>query len=196
MTNLLILLVAVNWLVYAVLFGLRTRAAARYPTDRLRKLGWVGASVCALFLLGASQRLGIHLAVEGLLPEQVAEYMTSVGQLVLSLVVTTIVLSGVYTVSRVGGEVARVDRMVSILSSRIPEGLSVTDLGLTARELQVLERMSVGNVSDTEIAAAMSISPATAATHVRNILRKAGISNRRDLMLLATEEPALIGVQR
>jgi DNA-binding CsgD family transcriptional regulator len=41
-----------------------------------------------------------------------------------------------------------------------------------------------GETSDEQIAATLFISPATAATHVRNILRKARLTSRMDLMLV------------
>ncbi len=188
MRSSLILLAAINWVVFAVLLVLRVRAAATYPTRRLRTLGWVGALMCAAFLLVATQRLGIHMALFGALPEPAAEYLMSVGQLVLSVAITVMVVSAVYAMNRVGREVSRADQMVSILSNRIPRGLSVSDLGLTAREIEVLEWMSEGKLSDAQIATAMSISPATAGTHVRNILQKAGISTRTDLVVLATKD--------
>ncbi len=192
----LIVLVIINWVVFAVLLALRARAASTYPTSRLRTLGWLGALASAMFLLVATQRLGIHLSLVGLVPRDVAEYLMSVGQLVLSLVAMVTIASAVYVIRRVGREVSRADRMVSILSSRIPTGLSVSDLGLTARELEVLEWMSEGKVSDGEIASVMSISPATAGTHVRNILRKAGISSRTDLVLLATHDIEAVRTHR
>jgi len=186
--NPLIALLIVNWAVFAVLLVLRVRAASTYPTSRLRTLGWLGALAIGVFLLVATQRLGIHLSLAGLLPEDVVEYLVSLGQLVLSLVAMVTIAASVYVIRRLGREVSRADRMVRILSNRIPEGMFVSNLGLTARELEVLEWMSEGKIADTEIAAVMSISPATAGTHVRNIQRKAGIGSRPDLVLLATHD--------
>lgn len=186
--NPLIALLIVNWAVFAVLLVLRVRAASTYPTSRLRTLGWLGALAIGVFLLVATQRLGIHLSLAGLLPEDVVEYLVSLGQLVLSLVAMVTIAASVYVIRRLGREVSRADRMVRILSNRIPEGMLVSNLGLTARELEVLEWMSEGKIADTEIAAVMSISPATAGTHVRNIQRKAGIGSRPDLVLLATHD--------
>lgn len=194
--NPLIVLVAINWVVFAVLFVLWLKAAATSPTIRLRTLGRVGALVSVVFLMGATQRLGIHLSNAGLLPERVTADLISAGQAVLSILITVVIGVAVYTMSRFGREVMRADRMVSILSSRLPEGLSVHDLGLTGRELEVLEWMSEGRMSDVEIATAMSISPATAGTHVRNILKKAGISSRSDLVVFASQDTGGRGAYR
>jgi DNA-binding NarL/FixJ family response regulator len=62
--------------------------------------------------------------------------------------------------------------------------VKTSELELTSRELQVLEAMTQGRFSDQQLADALSIAPSTAATHVRNILHKAGLHNRRDLVLL------------
>ncbi len=74
--------------------------------------------------------------------------------------------------------------MVSVLTERAMLDMSVSDWGLTPRELEVLELIVSGSTSDDEIADSLYISPSTAATHVRNILKKAGLSNRKDLMLV------------
>jgi DNA-binding CsgD family transcriptional regulator len=64
------------------------------------------------------------------------------------------------------------------------ESLDPERLGLSSREQEVLAMIAAGKLSDQEIAEALFISPATAATHVRNILRKAGLHDRRQLVLL------------
>ena len=53
-----------------------------------------------------------------------------------------------------------------------------------ARELEVLDVIRQGVLSDHDIGEALHISRATAATHVQNILRKTGLHDRRNLMLL------------
>jgi DNA-binding CsgD family transcriptional regulator len=56
---------------------------------------------------------------------------------------------------------------------------------LTVREREVVDVIGTGQLSDREIAETLFIAPATAATHVKNILRKTGLNSRRDLLLLA-----------
>lgn len=56
---------------------------------------------------------------------------------------------------------------------------------LTPRENDVLALLSTGETSDQAIADQLHISKATAATHVRNILAKTGLHERRALILLA-----------
>ncbi len=78
----------------------------------------------------------------------------------------------------------KAERMMNALSNQIPE-TSVADLGLTTRELEVVSVIAEGSITDAQIADMLFISKATAATHVRNILKKADLRNRRDLMLLS-----------
>ena len=52
----------------------------------------------------------------------------------------------------------------------------------------MLAVIAAGKVSDQEIAQTWFISSATAATHVRNILKKAGLHHRRQLRLIGLED--------
>jgi len=56
---------------------------------------------------------------------------------------------------------------------------------LTAREIEIVRLVALGR-KNREIAAALTISPLTAETHVRNILRKLGVNSRTALAAYAT----------
>jgi DNA-binding CsgD family transcriptional regulator len=72
-----------------------------------------------------------------------------------------------------------------------PGSLDPEDLDLSTREREVLAVIAAGKVSDQEIADTLFISAATAATHVRNILKKAGLHDRRQLVLIGLrDEPS------
>ncbi len=73
--------------------------------------------------------------------------------------------------------------MLEVLSNRLDTEKLAT-LKLTPREVEVLEVMASGALEDSELASSLSIAPSTAATHVRNIMHKAGVKDRRDLLLL------------
>ena len=75
------------------------------------------------------------------------------------------------------------------LTSSLPPGVLISDLNLTSREAEVVAVIAGGRLSDQDIASALYISSATAGTHVRNILRKASLRRRTDLLLLACKEP-------
>jgi non-specific serine/threonine protein kinase len=59
--------------------------------------------------------------------------------------------------------------------------------GLSPREYEVLRLIAAGR-SNTEIAAALSISPRTATTHATNILNKLGLSSRAKVIAFAHRE--------
>lgn len=88
------------------------------------------------------------------------------------------------TTTTISRPLQKAERLMGVMTDQLPER-SVADLGLTAREIEVVKVISSGEMSDAGIADRLFISKATAATHVRNILRKAELSNRRDLMLLS-----------
>jgi DNA-binding CsgD family transcriptional regulator len=58
------------------------------------------------------------------------------------------------------------------------------DLGLTRRELEVLAQLAAGR-SNREIGLALFISPKTVSVHIANILRKLGVTDRRQAAAVA-----------
>ncbi|MUL76675.1 LuxR family transcriptional regulator [Mycolicibacterium sp. CBMA 226] len=77
--------------------------------------------------------------------------------------------------------VRRAQDRLAKLRGRVPamsHGASVNPHGLTRRQYEVLALLAAGH-SDSEIAAALHISPKTANTHVCAILTKLGVHNRR-----------------
>jgi DNA-binding CsgD family transcriptional regulator len=76
------------------------------------------------------------------------------------------------------------DRIASAVSEHLLGGADLERFDLTPREIEVVQTIAAGYVSDLEIAEFLYIAPATAGTHVKNILRKTGMRSRRDLALL------------
>ncbi|MGN6483847.1 MAG: response regulator transcription factor, partial [Thermomicrobiales bacterium] len=75
---------------------------------------------------------------------------------------------------------ARVEALLTLLAAPVepaPTGAERRILGLTARETEVLIHLGRGASTD-EIAAALSMSPRTATTHISRILAKLGVSSR------------------
>jgi DNA-binding NarL/FixJ family response regulator len=67
-----------------------------------------------------------------------------------------------------------------------PEGRNEAPLPLTPREHEVLRLLSEGH-DHVEIANRLSLSPHTARTHIRNLLRKLGVHTRLDAVLAAMD---------
>jgi DNA-binding CsgD family transcriptional regulator len=81
--------------------------------------------------------------------------------------------------------IERLDELLTSISDRLPLAASRVGELLTPRETEVLSVMATGTLADRAIAAELGISPATARTHVRNIMAKADVHDRRDLLGLA-----------
>jgi DNA-binding CsgD family transcriptional regulator len=104
------------------------------------------------------------------------------GQLLSVAIAAIGILVALWLVKRVLRSLSKSERIARVLITSPLVDARTSDLGLTAREVEVVEVMVEGNLSDQEIADALHITPLTAATHVRNILRKAELHNRRDLL--------------
>ena len=153
------------------------------PTNARRlslALGWVCLAFVAIAIQGSA-----HQAVRrGWISSEVQDWVFSWGVSILATFCLIVGAVCLWLVSKVFARVRYDEHLVSVMIQSPVVGVNTSELGLTARELEVLEAMADGHLSDEEIAAAFFISPATAATHVRNILRKAGVHNRRDLVLM------------
>jgi DNA-binding CsgD family transcriptional regulator len=89
-----------------------------------------------------------------------------------------------WLVKRVLRSIGTSERLAQVMVRSPLHDERVSELALTARELEVMKAMAEGSISDQQIGDLLGIAPNTAATHVRNILRKAGVHDRRDLLLL------------
>jgi DNA-binding CsgD family transcriptional regulator len=105
------------------------------------------------------------------------------GQLISLFVAVTGILVVLWLLRRVLHSIGKSERIARVMITSPLIRARTSELSLTAREVEVLEVMAEGNLSDQEIADLLHITPNTAATHVRNILRKAALHNRRDLLL-------------
>lgn len=65
--------------------------------------------------------------------------------------------------------------------SRMSDDFAAAAAGLTEREREILEHLLRG-ASNSDLAAAFTISPDTVKTHVKHILRKMGVANRAELI--------------
>jgi DNA-binding NarL/FixJ family response regulator len=100
-------------------------------------------------------------------------------------IVVVVTASAVVLARRPWTLLARAQTMVDALTERLPSAAHGRQAELSSREREVLDLVRTGVLSDAAIAGSLHISPATAATHVQNILKKTELHSRRDLMLLA-----------
>lgn len=143
-----------------------------------------GAAACLLLAMSSLERFGVHAAQARLITSHWLRWLL---EPLAAAQATLAVLVGIWAlvlVLRHWNLLGRAQSMVHVLTERVPSKARAAQARLSARESEVLGLIRSGVLSDGEIAGALHISPATAATHVQRILRKTGLHNRRDLMPL------------
>lgn len=189
MADLVFLVVVGNLVLFGGLAVWGLRRALREDSPRIRTLSWALVAVSVAFILFSLTRLAFIAIGLGWIPGRLSEFLDSGWVLLQSLLTLGIGLFAVVVIRRAGRSLREADRIVSLLSERLLGDGSLEDFGFTSRELEVLEVIAQGTLSDKEISKILYISPATAATHVRNILKKSGVKSRRELVLLLHSEP-------
>lgn len=162
--------------------------ARREVSPRIRTLAWALVAVSVAFVLFSLTRLALIAIGLGWIPGRLGEFLESGWVLVQSILTLGIGFFAVVVIRRAARSLKEADRIVSVLSERLMGEGSLEDFGFTSRELEVLEVIAQGTMSDRQISEVLYISPATAATHVRNILKKSGVKSRRELLLLLHSE--------
>jgi DNA-binding CsgD family transcriptional regulator len=155
-----------------------------------RALSLGGAIVCLLLVISSLHRLLMVAARAGLISSHWADWLLGPIAAIEATLAVLAGVSAVVVVRQYWHRVGRAHAMVEVLTDRLPSGACARQAGLTSREQEVLDVIRSGLITDREIAEALKISPATAATHVQHILRKTGLHNRRDLMLLPRAKSA------
>ncbi len=183
----LLILGIVNGLLFAYIGGRSWLLSRRVPAPRARKQGHLLTLVCAAFVVSNILRVGLQLVDVGALPDEARGAVLGTVQLLTSLGALVIVIPALWILRRLTAVFARSDRFVTILTERVRLDASISEAGLTAREVEVLELVADGVISDVDLAESLYISPSTAATHVRNIMKKTGVRRRHELMLLAPD---------
>lgn len=188
MADLLFWIVIGNLVLFGGLAVWSVRYALRERSPRIRTLCWALVAVSVAFVLFGLTRLAFIAIGLGWIPGGLREFLDSGWVLIQSLLALAIGIFAVMVIRRAGRSLREADRIVSLLSERLLGEGSLDDFGFTPRELEVLEVIAQGTLSDNEISEILFISPATAATHVRNILKKSGVKSRRELVLLLHSE--------
>lgn len=184
MAMLLFIVISVNALLFVGLAIWAWRSRRRDPSPRVRLLAGAFVIVSIAFVLGAVTRLlGVAVTL-GWLDGRVRDILVSEWHLLQSLGASGLAILAVVMIRRHAASLRTADRIASAVSDKLLEGTSLTEFGFTTREVEVLRVISEGHMSDSEIAQILFIAPATAGTHVKNILKKTGVGSRRELYLL------------
>jgi DNA-binding CsgD family transcriptional regulator len=165
-------------------------AARRARRGPFRALSLGGVAVCLLLAFSSVRRLLVAAARAGLLAAHWVDWLLGPIAAFEATLAVVVGASAVVVARQYWHRLGRAHAMVELLTDRLPSDASVRQAGLTSREHEVLDLIRNGLLSDREIGETLQISPATAATHVQHILRKTGLHNRRDLMLLPRAKSA------
>jgi len=163
---------------------------ARAPRGPFRVLSLGGAAVCLLLVFSSLHHLLLAAIRADLLPSHWVDWLLGPIAALQATLAVLVGVSAVVVARQYWHRVGRAHTMVELLTDRLPSDACARQAGLTSREQEVLDLIRRGLISDGEIAEVLQISPATAATHVQRILRKTGLHNRHDLMLLPRAKSA------
>jgi DNA-binding CsgD family transcriptional regulator len=163
--------------------ALCARMATRSDIPPITKqLCWALTAIQVASLISFLGRFSSHLHSRPEWETRPKSGLFLIGQVASVAIAAIGILVVLWLVKRVLRSLGKSERIARIRITTPLVDVRTSDLGLTAREVEVVGVMVEGNLSDQEIADALHITPLTAATHVRNILRKAGLHNRRDLL--------------
>lgn len=165
-----------------ILMGVRSRRSS--AVQRTRVLSSALAVAGGALLVTVAARLASRLVNIDVLPQSFDWLFEPWWYVVVSILTTVQLIGGVWLVARVIAQLEQVETALATLVGRLPNEARGSAADLTPREREVLAVMATGSLGDGEIATQLFISPRTAATHVRNIMKKADLHNRRELMLL------------
>jgi DNA-binding CsgD family transcriptional regulator len=165
-------------------------AARRAPRGPFRALSLGGAAVCLLLVIASLHHLLLVAAHMGLLAPHWVDWLLGPLAAIQATLDVFVAVFAVVLARHYWHRVGRAHTMVDVLTDRLPSDAHARQARLTAREEEVLNLIRKGVITDHEIARALHISRATAATHVQRILRKTLLHNRRELMLLPPRSAA------
>lgn len=161
------------------------RMARRIETRFARLQAAMVILLCAAGLVASLQDIGVQATRLGWLSDEVGRWF--VGRIHATLVVggLFVLVPVLVILRRLTVEFAQLESVTDALVNRLPDGVTMESAGLTPREIEVVTAIAEGKLSDQQLADHLFISASTAATHVRNIMRKTEIKRRSDLTLLA-----------
>ncbi len=161
------------------------RMAKRIETRFARLQASIVILLCVAGVIASLQDIGVQATRLGWLTDEVGRWF--VGRIHAVLVVggLFVIVPVLVILRRLTVEFAQTESVTDALTNRLPDGVTMESAGLTPREIEVVTAIAAGKVSDQQLADHLFISASTAATHVRNIMKKTDIRRRTDLTLLA-----------
>lgn len=159
-------------------------AARRARPRALRAVSVGGGAACVLLAIASLHHLLLVAAHVGLLASHWVDFLLGPIAAIQATLAVLVGIAAVVLARHYWHRLRRAHTMVEVLTDRLPRNSHARQAKLTPREQEVLDLIRNGVITDREIAQALHIAPATAATHVQHILHKTRLHNRHDLMLL------------
>lgn len=156
----------------------------RETSTRVRRLWLVIGLVSGALVLGTLQRLLIQAGALGWVSSEVEDSLRTDWQVAQSFLVFFLAMGSFISIKRLADSMAASERIAGTILDRVSHVQPET-LELTPREREVLDTIGSGLTSDAELSAVLHISASTVQTHVKSLLRKAGVSRRQDLLAVA-----------
>src|SRR5215472_12644216 len=127
-------------------------AARRGRPGALRALSMSGAAACLLLAIASLHHLLLVAAHAGLLASHWADWLLGPIAAIQGTLAVLVAVAAVILVRHYWHRLRRAHTMVEVLTDRLPRDAHVRQARLTPRELQVLDLIRKGVITDREIA--------------------------------------------
>lgn len=185
MPGFLLVMTLVTDVILLIVAAQAFRMSRRIETRFARLQATIVILLCVAGVVASLQDIGVLATRLGWVSEEVGSWF--VGRVHALIVITGlfVIVPVLVILRKLTVEFAQAESVTDALVNRLPDGVTMESAGLTPREIEVVSAIAAGNVSDQQLADHLFISASTAATHVRNIMKKTDIKRRTDLTLLA-----------
>jgi DNA-binding CsgD family transcriptional regulator len=185
MPGFLLVMTLVTDVILVIVAAQAFRMSRRIETRFARLQATIVILLCVAGVVASLQDIGVLATRLGWVSEEVGSWF--VGRVHALIVITGlfVIVPVLVILRKLTVEFAQAESVTDALVNRLPDGVTMESAGLTPREIEVVSAIAAGNVSDQQLADHLFISASTAATHVRNIMKKTDIKRRTDLTLLA-----------
>jgi DNA-binding CsgD family transcriptional regulator len=176
--------VVVNTLLFGAMAIVSIRHRHREQSQRMRTLWLIVALLSMVFVVGSVQRVLVQASLMGWISQSVSDFADSNWQIVQSLIVACLTIAAFVAVRGLASSFALSEDVAQSVLVRVGH-VQIEELDLSPRELEVLEAIGSGLVTDVELSEALHISRSTVQTHVKHLLKKTNLESRNDLVAVA-----------
>ena len=162
---------------------------SRYFRSMLR----IAAVISGVLVFASFRASTLVLVQDGVIPQRIDAALEATMLPFIAVLLATMVVA-IRAIRRCGAMVSKAERVLLAISDEAGLDVAISELGLSVREYDVLQMMSAGRLTDGEIAEGLYLSPGTVGNYVSSILQKAGLKDRKELLLMEGLAPgATIG---